>query len=138
MDALIDASVLVAISHSKEPSHQRCVNTISAFRGNLIIPVACLPEATYLLRRRYGHYAMRAFVQGLQNPLFRLESIIPQDLKRIDQLLQQYADLQLDFADCAIVSAAERLNISTLFTLGHRDFHVVRPDHTDYFNILPA
>jgi hypothetical protein len=35
------------------------------------------------------------------------------------------------------VTLAERLHITTVATLDRRHFTVVRPSHTDYFDILP-
>lgn len=38
------------------------------------------------------------------------------------EILEQYADSQLDFTDAALVTIAERLNITRVHTLDRRDF----------------
>lgn len=53
------------------------------------------------------------------------------------EILEQYADSQLDFTDAAIVAIAERLAITRVYTLDRRDFSIVRPIHCDYFELLP-
>ena len=59
------------------------------------------------------------------------------DLERVNQILEQCADSQLDFVDAVIVAIAERLRITRILTLDRRDFSIMRPRHCDYFEILP-
>ena len=80
---------------------------------------------------------MRAFIQNLQDPIWQIEQVQPQDWARVDELLSQYADARLDLVDATLVAAAERLNIETILTLDQRDFRMIRPKHVDYFSILP-
>jgi predicted nucleic acid-binding protein len=49
-------------------------------------------------------------------------------------LLVTYADLHLGFVDASVVALAERLEITQIATLNHRDF---RPHHVDAFELLP-
>jgi uncharacterized protein len=63
--------------------------------------------------------------------------VTTKDLLRVHQLLEQYADSQLDFTDAAIVAIAERLDITRVYTLDRRDFSIIRPSHCDYFGLLP-
>ncbi len=35
------------------------------------------------------------------------------------------------------MALAERLDVTTIATLDHRDFRVVRPAHTDAFELIP-
>lgn len=65
-----------------------------------------------------------------------IELTLP-DWKRSAQLVQMYADLRLGLVDASIVAVAERLNLTTIATMTHRDFAVVRPAHCDAFELLP-
>lgn len=47
------------------------------------------------------------------------------------------ADLPLDLIDASLVAVAERLGLTTIATLDHRDFRVVRPTHCDAFELVP-
>jgi len=58
-------------------------------------------------------------------------------LKGVNQVLEKYADSQLDFVDAVIFAIAERLNITRVLPLDRRDFSIIRPKHCDYFEILP-
>jgi predicted nucleic acid-binding protein len=55
----------------------------------------------------------------------------------VHEILEQYADNQLDFTDAAIVAIAERLAITRVYTLERRDFSIIRPSHCDYFELFP-
>ena len=48
-----------------------------------------------------------------------------------------YADLGLGLVDASVVAIAERLGATTIATLNHRDFMVVRPRHIVAFELLP-
>jgi predicted nucleic acid-binding protein len=39
--------------------------------------------------------------------------------------------------DASIIAIAERLDLTTIATLNHRDFAVVRPAHCDGFELIP-
>jgi uncharacterized protein len=48
-----------------------------------------------------------------------------------------YGDLPLGSVDASVVAAAERLRATTVATLDRRHFGVVRPAHTEAFELLP-
>lgn len=49
-----------------------------------------------------------------------------------------YADLGLGLVDASLIAVAEHDNQSTIATLNHRDFTVVRPARIDAFELLPG
>lgn len=66
-----------------------------------------------------------------------LETLGPSDWERIGELVAAYADLRLGGTDASLITIAERLGATTIATLNHRDFTVVRPRHTDTFELIP-
>jgi predicted nucleic acid-binding protein len=58
------------------------------------------------------------------------------DWHRCRDLIETYADLHLGIVDSSVV--AERLGLSEIATLNHRDFRVVRPRHVGAFSRLPV
>ncbi|NWG18437.1 MAG: hypothetical protein HXY41_17575 [Chloroflexi bacterium] len=69
---------------------------------------------------------------------FLLLALEEDNIQRTAQLLQKYADTRLDFVDATIVAAAERLTVSRVLTLDHRDFRLVPPRHVESFELLPV
>ena len=59
------------------------------------------------------------------------------DFERMRMLMEQYADLPMDFADSSLVVLAERHKIFRVFTLDRRGFSVFRPRHAEAFEIFP-
>lgn len=137
MTALIDTGFMYATIDKADKHHRRVVNFLSDFRDDLILPITVLVELTYLLQARLGHVVMRSFIGELEQSPIRFEPIKKSDLPRIHQLLNQYADMELDFTDASVAAMAEKLNIQKILTVDQRDFRVIRPLHCDYFEILP-
>ena len=78
-----------------------------------------------------GHAAMRRFVDTVTAGDLQVESVNRDDLSRVAEVLNQYADARVDFVDATIVALAERL------TLDRRHFELFRPRHCAAFEILP-
>lgn len=137
MTAILDTSVLFALSDGSDRNHLRVLSVIQTIQDQLILPTVVTPEAAYLIGSRLGHRAMRIFLANLSTSDIQLESLSIEDLIRVTEILEQYADIQLDFVDAAIVALAERLNVTRILTLDRRDFSIIRPQHCDYFELLP-
>ncbi len=134
---LLDSSFLFALINQKDANHAACATVARDTTLHKTILVTVIPETCYLLHRWLGHAVMRAFIQNLQDPIWQIEQVQPQDWTRVNELLNQYADARLDLVDATLVAAAERLEIDTILTLNQRDFRLIRPKHVDYFSILP-
>ena len=137
MTAILDTSFLFALTDKSDRNHQRVLKVAQNVNERLILPIAVLPEICYLISSRLGHTAMRKFVTSMTPETVQIESVTTEDLIRIQQVLDRYADNQLDFTDAAIVAIAERLSITRIYTLDRRDFSVIRPKHCDYFELIP-
>jgi predicted nucleic acid-binding protein len=74
---------------------------------------------------------MRRFVDTVAVGDLQVESVGRDDLSRVAEVLNQYADARVDFVDATIVALAERL------TLDRRHFELFRPRHCAAFEILP-
>ncbi|MEM9815186.1 MAG: PIN domain-containing protein [Cyanobacteria bacterium P01_D01_bin.6] len=137
MIAILDTSFLFALTDRSDRKHQRVLAVAQNVNEPLVLPVVVLPEVCYLIASRLGHQAMRRFVSSVTPETIQVKSVTTEDLGRVHQILEQYADNQLDFTDAAIVAIAERLNITRVYTLDRRDFSAIRPRHCDYFELFP-
>ena len=137
MTFLLDTSFLFALTNRKDRNYTRVLNIAQTINETLVLPTVVLPEVCYLIASRLGHQAMRRFLSELSTSNTRLESLRPADLHRVNEILDQYADSQLDFVDATIVAIAERENITRILTLDRRDFTIIRPQHCSYFDLLP-
>jgi predicted nucleic acid-binding protein len=113
------------------------VDTAAVIDDLLILPITVLPETCYLIESRLGHAAMRRFVDAAVTGDFQVESVNRDDLSRVIEVLEQYADARVDFVDATIVALAERLKVTRILTLDRRHFDLFRPQHCTAFEILP-
>ena len=137
MAILVDTGPLVAEADRGDADHLRVRAFFASNREPLLVPVTVLPEVCYLLGRRVGVTAEAAFVRSMGARELTLEPVTVQDLERVAELLETYADARLDFVDACVVAVAERLRINRVATLDHRDFGIIRPRHTAAFELLP-
>ena len=84
-----------------------------------------------------GAAAEALFLQSLSHPRFRVETVGPNDLRRMAELVETYHDLRLGTTDASVVALAERLSQREVATLDRRHFTVVRPSHVEALTLLP-
>jgi uncharacterized protein len=121
----------------REDEHDACTDLLGEWPGPLIVPTLCLAEAVYLIGDRLGWEREIQLLAAIESAELVIEPLDPSDLERIAQLVAAYRDLPLGTADASVVATAERLGVTTIATLDHRHFGVVRPTHVDAFDLAP-
>ena len=86
-----------------------------------------------MLEQRLGLATLELFLEDLASGAYALDCGAD-DFNRIRQLVHQYADLPLGFADASVIACAERSGGQVL-TLDLRDFNVVA--RTGRITVLP-
>src|SRR5947207_8967989 len=114
MAVLLDSGFLFASLNSSEAEHKATIRVLEDIREPIVLPVPAITEVAYLLARDIGNEAAAGFLESLATTELTLETPLHEDYLRSAQILQQYADANLDFVDALIVAIAERLNITRL------------------------
>jgi predicted nucleic acid-binding protein len=135
--ALVDTSVLYALTDRAEPEHQACVAALAREREAIIVAQAVLPEICYLVGSRLGPSAEATFLRGLLASDWRLEPMSRDDISRAAEIVEDYVDADLGFVDAAVAATAERLAVTRIYTLDRRHFQLLRPVHATAFEVLP-
>ena len=135
--ALVDANYLIALSYPKDKNHQRAKDFAAKTTHQLLIPTVVLPEAIYILRQVGGTPAALRFGDTLIKRQETLLALTPPDFERAIAIMRQYKGTELDFVDSCLTALAERLQITHICTFDRRDFSIIRPQHTDFFILLP-
>lgn len=117
--------------------HAASLELLETHPGPLLVPTLVVTEVTYLVGTRLGWQAEVRFLGDLAAGLLTREPVDPSDLLRIAELVARYHDLPLGSVDASVVAAAERLGVTTIATTDRRHFAVVRPAHTDAFELVP-
>ncbi|PZO12440.1 MAG: VapC toxin family PIN domain ribonuclease [Leptolyngbya foveolarum] len=138
-DPLIDSGFLYAVMDSNDERHAKVIEALLSLRGkNIVLINAVIVETAYLLSERIGQSQMRCFLEMISGSQFKFEYVKQSDINRIREILEKYEDAKLDFTDAAITAIAERLNVRQILTVDRRDFGMIRPNHCEYFEILPS
>lgn len=133
---IADTGFVVALTNRSDTRHA-AVSVAYAQQQSILLPQTVLAEVAYLLGREAGIGIVVAFLRGLTASRFSLIELVEQDVSRVAEILEQYADSRIDFVDASIMAVAERFNIVTVLTLDQRDFSLFRPSHCKSFTLLP-
>ncbi len=138
MTLVIDAAPLVALADEREPRREEILELLRAERGRLFIPAPVTAEIDYLLGRRFGPPARRAFLDDLAARRYESPGLDARDYAAALELDRRYADLDLGLADLAVAVLARKLGTRRLLTFDVRHFRAVRPLQGGTFRLLPA
>jgi predicted nucleic acid-binding protein len=134
-ELLLDTGALVSLLDRRQRRHAEFVEFFEAWSGPVVSTEAVLTECTHLLGDADGGRTACAdfFLEGGA-------ALVPTtlaSLRRARQLLGQYGDLPMDYADATLVVLAEELGTDLVFTTDHRDFAVYRIAGRKRFRIVP-
>jgi predicted nucleic acid-binding protein len=121
---LVDTGPLVALFDPRDDAHAETRALLASVREPLFTTVAVLTETFHLLDPgSHGSAALREFVNAGGMTVWFLSA---DSLDRCFELMEQYADHPMDLADASLVTAAEHLRTTKIFTLDRRDFATYR------------
>ena len=133
---VVDSGALLAIYDASDQHHEAVLQAAQEHPGPLVLPVAILAEADYLIRHLLGVNAELDFLQTLTDETYLLTEFTVADRVRCLELVRAYRDLDLGLADAAVMATAERLGVREILTVDQRHFRAVRPK-IGPFVILP-
>jgi predicted nucleic acid-binding protein len=81
---------------------------------------------------------MVALLRDIEAGAYRLEHLGHDDVSRVRELVDRYADSDIGFVDASVLAVVERLEERKVATLDHRHFGLLRPRHVDALELLPA
>lgn len=121
---LVDAGPLVALFNRSDTAHTRCVEILRTIDEPLATTIPVLTETFHLLgAASKGATALMDFITegGLQVLFLDTDMVV-----RAFELMVQYADTPMDFADASLVTAAESYSLRKIFTIDRNDFTTYR------------
>jgi uncharacterized protein len=131
---LVDAGALIALLDRDDAEHERCVEALKRIRDPLVTVWPALTEAMHLLADtpRAPDVLCDMVADGGVG-LIPLEAA---DIRHMKVLMAKYRDTPMDFADAALVCAAERERLTRIITFD-ADFTVYRLPRRTRFTVLP-
>ena len=134
-ELLLDTGALVSLLDRRQQHHEAVLHFFSRWHGDVVSTEAVLTESTYLLSRVSG--GAMACLQFFLRGGAHLVPASHASLRRARELMVQYADLPMDYADATLVVLAEELRTNYVLTTDRRDFHIYRAG-SEHFEIFPV
>jgi len=131
---LVDTGPLVAVIHTGDAHHERCVNALVEIEQPLCTVWPVLTEALFLIQSLHARERLWDLVDEHRLRLLPLDTA---DVAGIRVLMRKYADLPMDLADAALVHVAAREGIQTVFTVDQTDFGLYRLPGGRRLRLLP-
>jgi predicted nucleic acid-binding protein len=133
---LIDTGPVVAFFDRDDRYHAVCVDVLKKIREPLVTTWPVITECFYLLN--FSWEAQQDLWTFLQRGGVEVHAPATGRYPRCRDLMEKYRDLPMDLADASLVSLAEELRISRIFTLDHKDFSIYRSGRREVFHLLPS
>lgn len=134
---LTDAGPLIALADRRDRHHQACLEIVNRIPGPLDTVLPALTEAMYIVGRRGGWRGQEELWRLFEVGALVVSALEDADLNRSQELMAQYPDVPMDFADATLVALAERRNLREIFTLDRRGFLTYRLHGRRPFILLP-
>ncbi len=135
-ELLLDTGALVSLLDRSQKRHGAFAEFFAGWDRPVVSTEAVLTEATHLLGGLPG--GRMACVDFFLSGGALLVPATTASLRRSRELLSQYSDLPMDYADATLVVLAEELGTQLVLTTDRRDFAVYRVRGRGRFEILPA
>ncbi|MGH7332797.1 MAG: type II toxin-antitoxin system VapC family toxin [Candidatus Rokuibacteriota bacterium] len=135
-ELLLDTGALVSLLDRSQREHGAFLRFFESWTGPVLSTEAVLTEATHLLGRLPG--GRRACIEFFLAGGAVLIPTTAGALRRVRELIDQYANLPMDYADATLVVLAEEVATDWVFTTDRRDFGVYRLGGRRRFRVVPG
>jgi len=129
---IIDTGPMVALFDPQDADFNGCHEILKTIQEPLYSTEAILTEAFHILDpNSRGAYGLMQFIR---EDFVSIVALSKGDIGRSFELMDQYSDCPMDFADATLISIAERMKIKSVFTLDINDFstYKIKRGHRSY------
>jgi predicted nucleic acid-binding protein len=140
MRTLLDTGPLIAAADRTDKHHVVCselLEELARGTGGLLVPTPVVVEVCWMVKKFRGPGAEADFLELVASEELQLVEMTRNDVRRIAEIVRQYADFPLGMVDASVVALAERLGIRQVATLDRRHFSVAQPQHVEAFTLVP-
>jgi predicted nucleic acid-binding protein len=120
---LIDSGPLYAAFDTADAHHAKAYEFFRTCRGSYASTWPVVTEVAYLLRNQ--PLVRIRFLEWIRQGAILMVDLTPEDLGRVIEVMEKYADLPADFADATLVAIADRLSVKEVVSFDS-DFDIYR------------
>lgn len=134
---IADTGFFLALFNASDTHHHRAVTILNSLTESLVTTHPVVTETCYLLMTRGGGiHQERQFLIDISESAFEIFIPSTWHFQRMAELMQQYENLPMDYADASLVVLAEHLADGRIITTDRRDFAIYRWNQTKPFENL--
>ena len=134
---IADTGFWIALADRRDAFHEAAKAAYAEVQEPLVTTWPVVTETCYLFLSRFGSKAQIAFLDTYAEGAFDVFEIEAAHVRRLQTLLQRYADLPMDLADASLVLLAEHLGHGRILSTDRRDFRAYRwKDRQPFENLL--
>ncbi|MDW3211946.1 MAG: PIN domain-containing protein [Reichenbachiella sp.] len=126
---LIDAGPLIALFDRSDRYHEKALDFVREFQGQLWTTWPVVTEVSHMLD--FSTKAQVAFLQWIERGGLRLFDLNEKHAGRLVELTQKFNDVPMDLADASLVIAAEEKKQKEIATIDS-DFYIYRDIRNQY------
>lgn len=134
---IADTSALLALFNLGDEAHSQVSEFVATTDEPFVVSPFVIAELDYLIMTRIGVAAELSMLRELAGGAYDLPSLDGQDLRDCAEVISKYADQQIGVTDASIVVLAKRFHTTSILTLDHRHFGVVRSLDATHFTLYP-
>ncbi len=131
---VVDSGPLIALFDAGDAHHRAALEFVRQTRAPLITSMAVITEAMYVLDQSWT--AQRNLLAWISKG--GLQRVEPEttDFERLEQLMEKYSDLPMDFTDAVVVALCESLDTRYVASVDN-DFAIYRyKERTKFINLF--
>lgn len=134
---LCDTGPLIAvIDPGQGDVHAHCSGLLKHHQGKLVTTLPCLTEAMYFAYGLGGRPLQNVLWRIIASDVFEIQLLDKSDCRRMEDLMERYSNVPMDFADASLVVTAEKRGVRKILTLDN-DFRIYRFEDGGYFEVIP-
>lgn len=134
---VLDTGGLYALLDSSDKHHEDTHRALDGYDGPLLLSPMILAETDYLVSKRLGRQAERAFLAEVTDKVYRLAGFDDDDMASAVELVNTYADMDIGIADASVAVIAGRYRTVDLLSVDQH-FRALRPLWGSAFRLLPV
>lgn len=134
-DVLLDTGPIIAMLDASDEWHTACAASVNELIDRCVTTEAVLTEACYMVGRGRGRSSLVLdFLLDAEVPILSLDRPA---VRHAARLMDRYAKVPMDFADAALVTLAEGLQLDSVLTTDRRGFRAYRLSNGKPLTLYP-
>ncbi|MCK9257628.1 MAG: PIN domain-containing protein [Sulfurospirillaceae bacterium] len=120
---IIDSGPLIALFDRSDAYHEKVLNFLKYYEGELISSWAVITEVSHMLD--FNLWVQIDFLKWCEMGGIKIYDISQNELREIRKMMEKYLDIPMDLADATLMYIASKENIKNIVSIDS-DFDIYR------------